>query len=175
MLTYNSLRDGIRKSSNILESLTFQESRAYITQDYEIYVDGEFIGTSESLEEAREYTYNYIKLANHIDPYVAVPNQKLIESIQTNHAVTKITHKLLESYAELLLSNEYTVDPVINELKSQNTLGRYEFHLNDGTRIAIDENTQRKLSALLHDKYDIVHYMKESVDNFKRVLREIRD
>lgn len=175
MLTYSSLKENIRQSSNILESFIFQEAKVYITKDYEIHIDDEFVGSSGSLEEARDYAYNYIKLTNHIDSEVVIPKHKLIESIQNNHGVTRITDRLLESYAELLSSNVYTVDPVINELKNQSALGKYEFVLNDGTRIGISEDTQRKLSALLHNKYDIVQYMKESVDNFKAILREIRD
>lgn len=175
MLTYDSLKENIRRSSNILESFTFQESKVHITSTYEIHIDDEFIGSSDSLEEAREYAYNYIKLSNHIDTKTLIPEHKLVESIQSNHGLIRITDKLLESYTELLSSNEYTTDPVISELKTQNSFGKYEFTLNDGSKIAISEDTHKKLSALLQNKYDIVEYMKESVDNFKRIVREIRD
>jgi hypothetical protein len=75
----------------------------------------------------------------------------------------------------LLSSKQFTVDPVVSELKNVDSFGKYEFMLNDGSRVSLSEETHSQLRHLLKDKYDIVEYMKESYDNFKEVVKAIRD
>ena len=45
--------------------------------------------------------------------------------------------------------------------------------INDGTVVAINEDTQQTLNNLLQNHNDIVEYMRESKENFMHVLREI--
>lgn len=45
--------------------------------------------------------------------------------------------------------------------------------LNDGNSVVINEETQNLLNALLEDKYQIVEYMRESKQNFMRIIKEV--
>ena len=83
---------------------------------------------------------------------------------------------MIESYIELASSNIFTVDPVILEMKTGSTLiaGKLDYTLEDGTVVAIDESTQSNLNMLLKDRPEIVEYMRESKDNFMRIVRDIK-
>jgi predicted GNAT superfamily acetyltransferase len=45
--------------------------------------------------------------------------------------------------------------------------------LNDGNSVVINEETQNLLNTLLEDKYQIVEYMRESKQNFMRIIKEV--
>ena len=57
--------------------------------------------------------------------------------------------------------------------KSSSVPGKIEHNLDDGSVVAIDEDTQTKLNTLLEDKYQIVEYMRESKENFMRIIKEV--
>lgn len=175
MKSFQSLVEKIKESSGILESLKYRGESVTITRNLEILVNEDYIGNAKTLSEAKQYVYKYIDLSSQAEVENYIPEHIIVNTISKHHNVTKVTDTLIESYNQLISSSEYTIDPVVNELKKQNSLGKYEFCLKDGNKVSISEETQRKLTSLLKDKYDIVEYMKESVDNFKRIVREIRD
>ena len=81
----------------------------------------------------------------------------------------------------LASSKSFTLDPVLLEMrttyKSANLIeGKIDFTLNDGKQVAISEETVNKLASLLNsttDKEEILDYMRENVDNFLSVIRQI--
>lgn len=111
--------------------------------------------------------------------YEDIPYSKIAEIIR-EYREGKITDSLIESYIDLVVSNEFSVDPVVMELRSINRLdrlveGKLDYTLKDGTVIAIEESTQKYLNNLLSNHNDVVDYMKESKDNFMQVLRQIEE
>lgn len=109
--------------------------------------------------------------------YEEIPNTKIAEIIKEYHDV-KVTDTLIESYIEVASSNTFSVDPVICELRKINKLdnlveGKISYTLKDGTFIAIDEATQDYLNNLLHNQNEIIEYMRESKENFLKVLGQI--
>jgi hypothetical protein len=50
---------------------------------------------------------------------------------------------------------------------------KIDYKLDDGSIIAIDEDTQDLLNALLVDRQDIVEHMRANKENFLQVVREI--
>jgi predicted double-glycine peptidase len=131
----------------------------------------------ESLEEAKTYARRYVE--NHKlleDINTTVPEEKVANYIRQFHNVDKITDTLIESYIELASSNLFSVDPVVVAIKERSAVefsGKLEYQLADGNIVAINENTQETLNNLLQDKPEIVDYMRESKNNFMRILREI--
>jgi hypothetical protein len=131
----------------------------------------------ESLEEAKTYARRYVenqKLLEDIN--TTVPEEKVANYIRQFHNVDKITDTLIESYIELASSNLFSVDPVVVAIKERSAVefsGKLEYQLADGNIVAINEDTQETLNNLLQDKPEIVDYMRESKNNFMRILREI--
>jgi hypothetical protein len=137
---------------------TIEEARQYIKQDY-IAHQLEEQATKELYEELSENT-----IANIINKY---------------HSV-KVTDTLVESYKELASSNMFSVDPVVYEIRSLNKLdriieGKITYTLNDGSIVAISEDTQDKLNKLLHNHTDVIDHMRESKDNFMMVVSKIEE
>ena len=72
----------------------------------------------------------------------------------------------------------FSVDPVIQNIRSLNVIeslieNKIDYKLDDGSIIAIDEDTQDLLNALLVDRQDIVEHMRANKENFLQVVREI--
>ena len=101
--------------------------------------------------------------------------EKIVSLIRKHHSIDRITDTLVESYIELASSNIFTIDPVIVEIKQKTSSlpGKLEYTLEDGNTVAINEDTQKLLTTLLDDKYQIVEYMRESKENFMRIIKEV--
>lgn len=177
MITLNKLKNKISESSGILDSFIYQDRRVVISKDFSISIDEEKIDIEvKSLEEAREYSKSYVDhsiILEDIDP--VIPEEKIVNLISKYHDSIKITDKIVESYLDLASSNVFTIDPVLLEIKQRNSSipGKIEHKLDDGSVVAIDEETQLRLNTLLEDKYQIVEYMRESKQNFMRIIKEV--
>jgi hypothetical protein len=177
MLNYSNFRKKILSENNLLDRRIVRGDEITINKNFEVKVNGVVIGESfENLEEAQIHVSNYVNMNLETIDYDSVPTHVLVGAIEKHHGDgVRITHKLIESYEQKLSTKEFTIDPVISELKSIDAFGKYEFVLNDGSRISISEETCNTLRHLLRDKYDIVEFMKESSDNFKQVVKAVRD
>lgn len=174
MLNFTSFKKKILSESNLLDKFTHQGEEVAISENLQVKIEGVLIGEKfECLEDARAYAVNFISMKAEVLDYEHIPEHVLVSTIEKHHK-TRVTHTLLESYDELLSSKQFTIDPVVAELKNRDAFGKYEFLLNDGSKVSLSEETHDKLRLLLKDKYDIVEYMKESCDNFKEVVRAIR-
>jgi len=49
------------------------------------------------------------------------------------------------------------------------------YELQDGSIVAIDEQTQEQLNNLLANHKDVVEYMRETKDNFFNVVNKIKE
>jgi preprotein translocase subunit SecA len=105
-------------------------------------------------------------------------SDKTIANIINEHHNIKVTDKLVESYKELASSHMFSVDPVVQEIRSLNKLDRLlenklHYVLKDDSIVAIDEHTQERLNKLLHNQNEVVEYMRESKDQFMYVLSKL--
>ena len=94
-------------------------------------------------------------------------SDKTIANIIKEHHDIKVTEQLIESYVELASSKLFTVDPVVQAIRSINKLdsiieNKIDYTLTDGTVVAINEETQQELNNLLANNLEIVDYMRES-------------
>lgn len=176
-LTLTKLKSKLSESSGILDSFIYQDKRVVISKDFHISINESIIEIEvKNLEEAREYAKSYINNSNILkDIDAVIPEEKIVNLISKYHNSIKITDKIVESYLDLASSNLFTIDPVLVEIKQKNTSipGKIEHKLNDGSVVAVDEHTQSKLNRLLEDKYQVVEYMRESKQNFMRIIKEV--
>jgi hypothetical protein len=104
----------------------------------------------------------------------------IAEAITTHHGNVRVSDTLIESYVELAASKLFTVDPVAFDIRNHNKLdrlieSRIDYKLNDGSVIAISEDTQSRLNSLFRSHPDVIEYMRESVDNFLDVLNQVEE
>lgn len=103
-----------------------------------------------------------------------------IATIIKEHYDVKVTNTLIESYKELAASNIFTIDPIVQQIRTLNKLdsiieGKIHYTLADGTLVAINETTQKQLNTLLQNQQEIIEYMRESKSNFFHVLKKIKE
>lgn len=175
---FNELRNKLFENLGVLDKFVCFDKNVTIHKDFSMEIDGVFVeAVSESLEEARTYAKRFIennKLLEDIN--TTVPEERVAHYIRKYHNVEKITDTLVESYIELASSNLFSVDPVVVAIKEHAVVdfsGKLQYELSDGSVVAINESTQDTLNKMLQDKPEIVDYMRESKNNFMRILREI--
>ena len=177
MLTLTKLKQKLSENSGNLDSFIYQGKRVVISKDLSISVNEEALNVDvKNLEEAREYAKTHIDTSIIIEDIGAtIPEEKIVNLVSKYHSTVKITDTIVESYLELASSNLFTIDPVLVEIKQRTTSipGKIEHKLNDGNVVAIGEETQNLLNTLLEDKYQIVEYMRESKENFMRIIKEV--
>jgi len=138
----------------------------------------------KTLEEAR----TFIKNKNYSDIleeevtktlYEDITDTRIANIIKEYHDV-RVTDTLIETYLDLASSKIFTVDPVVQEIRSLNKSdkiveGKIHYELNDGCVVAINDTTQETLNNLLQGQQEIIEYMRESKDNFLHVLERIEE
>ena len=176
--SFSSFKKQVLESTGLVDSFSFYGNEIQITEDLTVSINGEVITAKvKTLEEARNSAKNYIqntKLLENID--TTIPEEKVAQFIIQYNNIEKITDTLVESYIELASSNVFTVDPVVTAIKESKTsefAGKLQYQLSDGSVVAIDESTQEMLNNILADKNEIVDYMRESKDNFVRIIKEL--
>ena len=105
----------------------------------------------KTLEDARKHTKEISqtqKLAESItkDTYKEIPEHTVASIIKEQHNI-KVTDTLIESYLELASSNIFSIDPVVQKIRSINKLdklveGKLHYVLADNSTVAISEETQ---------------------------------
>ena len=166
MITLTKLKKNLSESCGYLDSFVYQDNRVVITSDLKVSINEEILEVEfKNLEEAREYSKSYINnsiILKDID--AVIPEEKIVNLISKYHDSIKITDKIVESYVDLASSNLFTVDPVVAAIKERTAVefsGKFEYKLNDGSTVAINEDTQDTLNNLLQNKPEIVDYMRE--------------
>lgn len=169
MITYRQLIESIKTSSQVIKRFDYMGERVEINRAFEAIVDGEVICSSNSLEEACALAKDVIDSLT-----IQLTEEQIVQKLRPFYDAKSITSGLVEFYKTKLENNEFFVSEAVASLKQLNSFGKFEYELKDGSVVAIDEETQNLIQDSITDKYDIVDYMSESLDNFKRVIRDIR-
>jgi hypothetical protein len=153
------------------------------TSENKILVDGQETEFT-SLEEARqniksEYTSHKLEEQVSKELYEDLSDITIANIIKEYHDV-KITDTLIENYISLASSHMFSVDPVVQKIRSLNKLdrlveGKLHYVLSDDSIVMIDERTQECLNNLLQNQTEIIEYMRESKENFFYVLERIEE
>ena len=145
--------------------------------DGKVFVDNKETELT-SVQEAKEYI-DQIVLEEELlqDLYDDIPDAKIANLIKEHHGI-KVTETLIESYVKLASSKVFSVDPVIQGIRDMNFSdnlieGKIDYKLDDGSVVAIDEDTNTIINNLLENKEDIVKHMRESKKNFMHIIKEL--
>jgi hypothetical protein len=101
---------------------------------------------------------------------------KTIEtSIMEHYQLDSVPSILVEEYSALIESDRFSIDPVVIELRpNQSSLhNKINYMLEDESIVSINNYTRNKLQNLLFNKYNVVEYMNESKDNFFNIIQLI--
>jgi len=149
----------------------------------EVLIDGNTTDFTD-LEEARQFIrqeYYTENLEHEIaqDIYDEISDTKIAHIIKEHYDV-KVTDTLIESYIELASSKLFTVDPVAFDIRQLNRFdrlveGKIDYILDDGSIMAINNNTQSSINNILQNHNDIVSYMRESKENFLNVIQQFKE
>lgn len=107
-------------------------------------------------------------------------SNKTIANIINQHHNIRVTDTLVESYKELASSHMFSVDPVVQQIRSINKLDRLvenklHYVLQDDSIVAISEQTQERLNNLLQNQPDIIDYMRQDKNNFMYVISKLQE
>lgn len=179
---YGQFTKSLRKS-DVVESVRSFGHLIEMKQDGSVSIDGEAT-EHKSLDEARKYIKNKtfsekleVQISNEI--YEEISENRIAQIIKEYHDV-KVTDTLIESYIALASSKIFTLDPVVFDVRRMNKLdvvveNKIHYELNDNSVVAIDIATQETLNNLLHNQTEVVEYMRESKENFMRVIEQIKE
>lgn len=112
------------------------------------------------------------------DIFKDTPHHLIADIIVTNYPNARVTDKLIESYIDLALSKEFTLDKTINEIRKLNSFdtiyeGKISFILNDSNEVIISEETFTKLQENINN--NIVEFMRKNKENFMNVIDIIQE
>lgn len=169
------------KRSGVTESVRSYLHLIEMMDDGKVLIDG--IETKhKTIEEAKEYIkQDHIssKLEEQASKelYEELSDKTIANIINEYHNV-KVTDTLVESYKLLASSHMFSVDPVVQSIRSLNKLdslveNKIHYVLNDDSIVAISESTQEILNNLLQNQTEIIEYMRESKENFFHVLEKL--
>lgn len=108
-----------------------------------------------------------------------VPQKKIANIIKEHHDV-RVTDTLVESYTELAASKIFTADQVVADIRrltdvQRSVYNKIDFVLNDGSSVAINEETLNTINNIFGKEADVIEYMRESTDNFLSVVNQLED
>lgn len=149
----------------------------------EYYVDGFVVEAElESLEEVKRYI-DLQELASKTKSslYEDISDKKIARIIKKYNEDIRVTTTLVELYMTLASSKTFTLDPVLLEMRTSYKTGnliesKIDFKLQDGTKVAVSEDTLKRIGNLLNstdDNEEIIEYMRQSFDNFMYVVRQL--
>jgi len=181
-MNYYELKSSL-KNTSIVERVWSYRQLIEKTNEGKILING--LSTDhKTIEEARNYIkedYATHQLADKItkDTYQEI-SENTVASIIKEYYDIKVTDTLIESYIELASSNMFSVDPVVQKIRSLNKLdimveGKLHYVLADNSTVAINEDTQDILNKILDNQTEIIEYMRESKENFFHVLEQIEE
>ena len=172
-----TIKDNL-SGAEVTEQVTFGADTIIKTVNDDIlvnYKQTEFT----SIEEAKQHIQE-MQLQEEViqEIYDNIDHNVVATLIREGHHNIKVTDTLIESYIDLAAAKLFSVDPVIQNIRSLNVIeslieNKIDYKLNDGSIVAIDEDTQDLLNALLIDRQDIVEHMRANKENFLQVVREI--
>lgn len=169
-------------NKDIVESFLSYDRKVQYTTSGKVIIDGkEHSKKFESIDEAKKYCKeHYIseQLQEQVRQEIVSDTTTIAKIIREHHSV-KVTVPLIESYIEYAVSKQFTLDPVVIDIRRSNKLtnlieGKIDFILDDGTSVALEESTLNKVKDMLNINESIkIEDMRKSLDKFISVIRKI--
>lgn len=161
----------------ILEDLHYFGNTIQRTNDNTILINNE-VTQFKNLSEAKnhiKYSEQAKDIINNLhEEFFSENIVKIADIIKEEHNI-KVTNKIVEQYIKIASDKSFSIDPVVYHIREMNEFdsiinGKIHYILNDESVIAIDTQTQQDINNLLENKLDVVEFMKESSDNFLKIL-----
>lgn len=108
-----------------------------------------------------------------------LPDVTISHIVEKYHPETRVTNRLIEELRHIAATKPFTLDPIVSEIRSSNDFDRLieskvDFILDDGTCVAISDNTYELINNTLGEHADVIEYMRASKDNFIQVVRQLK-
>ena len=102
---------------------------------------------------------------------------KISTIIKESHDI-KVTTNIIDTYIDLAKSHIFTTDTAVHHIRESNIYdriidGKIHYRLNDGSIVAISEETQTYINSILNNNKNAIEYMQESSSNFLKILKVI--
>jgi hypothetical protein len=171
-------------NKNIVETFISYGKTVQYNNDGNIIIDGKKHSKKfKTVEEAKKYCKDqYIseQLQDQVRQEIASDTTTIAKIIREHYSV-KVTIPLIESYIEFASSKQFTLDPVVIDLRKTNKLtnlieGKIDFILDDGNSVALEESTLFKIKNLINnDKTIKIEDMRKSIDKFISVIKKLEE
>jgi hypothetical protein len=171
-------------NKNVVETFISYGRTVQFTLNGTVIVEGkEHSKKFDNIEEAKKYCKDqYIseQLQEQVRQEIASDTTTIAKIIREHYSV-KVTIPLIESYIEYASSKQFTLDPVVIDLRKTNKLtnlieGKIDFILEDGNSVALEESTLIKIKTLINNDETVkIEEMRKSIDKFISVVRKIGD
>jgi hypothetical protein len=172
-----------KKLKETVSGMGIQECTHYfgntiqITNDNTILINNE-VTQFRNLSEAKnhiKYSEQAKDIINNLyEEFFSENILKIADVIKEEHNI-KVTNKIVEQYIKIASDKSFSIDPVVSNIREMNEFdsiinGKIHYILEDESVIAIDIQTQQDINNLLENKVEVVEFMKESSDNFLKIL-----
>lgn len=104
------------------------------------------------------------------DIFKATPKHLVANIIAKNYPNARVTDLMIESYMDLALTKQFTIDNTIAEIRQLNSFDtEYEskvtFILDDASTVLISNETYDKVCESINNK-DTIQFMRKNKENF---------
>jgi len=172
-------------SSNINKTLTGVDIRKSIyifghtiqeTFDNTILIDNKDTYCKD-ISEAKRYIIQQLNadtIKQEIINEVYNNKPRIANIIKEEHGI-KVTNNIIDQYIDLATSKSFTTDPVVFRLREMNQYdsiieNKTHYILEDGSCVAINNQTQKVINNLLENKTDVIEFMNKGSENFLNIL-----
>lgn len=155
---------------------------AYFTSENVLILDGEMIGEFKGLKEAKEYCES-LKLSEELSPELYIEPVSLSESqialVLKEDSELRPTESVVSSFKTIVETKSFfPVNALVTLREKARNLeipGKIDYILDDGSKVALDVETNLKLNTLIDVKEsaDLIRFMRTNKKNFLYVVEQI--
>lgn len=104
------------------------------------------------------------------DIFRATPKHLIADIVASNYPDARITDKLIESYIDLALTRQFTIDKTIREIRELNSFDaefedKIVFVLEDSSKVLISNEMYNKVCESINNK-NAIEFMRKNTENF---------
>lgn len=127
-----------------------------------------------TIQETLEYINNK-KFSNVLlDSIEPISNKTLYSLLKEHYPQNKITNNTINSLRNLIENKTFSFNTILESIRNHpNFSDKIYFILEDQSKVCINKNTYQKLNEIFKDQIEIEQYMKESKENFIRVIKQL--